>query len=77
MTNVEQLIIKLKKTARDNFYFLRRRVDKGNGKKTLGWICKRDDTDKTLESLDFYKLNAEKNKLKETVNENLKVNWGI
>lgn len=77
MTNVEQLIIKLKKTARDNFYFLRRRVDKGNGKKTLGWICKRDDTDKTLESLDFYKLNAEKNKLKETVNENIKVNWGI
>lgn len=74
MTNVEQLIIKLKKTARDNFYFLRRRVDKGNGKKTLGWICKRDDTDKTLESLDFYKLNAEKNKLKETVNENIKVN---
>ena len=74
MTNAEQLIINLKKIARDNFYFLRRRVDKGNGKKTLGWICKRDDTNKTMESLDFYKLNSEKNKLKETINENIKVN---
>ena len=74
MTNAEQLIINLKKLTRDNFYFLRRRVDKGNGKKTLGWICKRDDTSKTIESLDFYKLNSEKNKLKETINENIKVN---
>lgn len=25
-------------STRENYYFLRRRVDKGNGKKTLGWI---------------------------------------
>ena len=47
----------------------RRRVSKGNGKKTLGWICKRDDTDKVLENIDFYKLKTEKNKLKEISNE--------
>ena len=65
MTKLEKLILNLKKTNRDNFYFLRRRVDKGNGKKSLGWILKRDDTDKSFESLDFYKLNKCKNKLKE------------
>ena len=69
MLKLEEKIIALKKTARDNFYFLRRRVDKGNGKKTLGWICKRDDTTKTIEGVDFYKLNAEKYKLKEQNNE--------
>jgi len=69
MTELEKMIIQMKKTKRDNFYFLRRRVDKGNGKKTLGWICKRDDTTKTIEGIDFYKLNAEKYKLKEQENE--------
>ena len=73
MTKLEQLIVNLKKLKRDNFYFLRRRVDKGNGKKTLGWICKRDDTEKTLESVDFHKLKTNINKLKEIVNENNKV----
>lgn len=57
MTKLETLIKYLKSnTKRDNFYFLRRRVDKGNGKKSLGWILKRDDTNKMIESLDFYKL---------------------
>lgn len=65
MTKLEKLILNLKKINRDNYYFLRRRVDKGNGKKSLGWILKRDDTDKSMESLDFYKLNESKNKLKE------------
>lgn len=65
MINMEKLIVGLKQTTRDNFYFLRRRVAKGNGKKTLGWICKRDDTTKTIENLDFYKLKDERNKLKE------------
>ena len=64
MTKLEKLILNLKKTNRDNFYFLRRRVDKGNGKKSLGWILKREDTNKYLESLDFYKLHNSMNKLK-------------
>jgi hypothetical protein len=62
MVNIENSIIKLKRNKRDNYYFLRRRVDKGNGKKTLGWILKKDNTAKTLEGLDFYKL---KDRLKE------------
>ena len=64
MTDAEKLIIRLKKQKRDNFYFLRRRVAKGNGKKTLGWICKRDDTPNYLENIDFYKLKNERNLLK-------------
>lgn len=67
MTKLEKLILNLKKTNRDNFYFLRRRVDKGNGKKSLGWILKREDTNKYLESLDFYKLHNSMNKLKENI----------
>lgn len=65
MTNLENLILNLKKINRDNFYFLRRRVDKGNGKKSLGWVLKREDTNKYLESLDFYKLHNSMNELKE------------
>ena len=68
MTKLETLIKYLKSnTKRDNFYFLRRRVDKGNGKKSLGWILKRDDTKKMIESLDFYKLHNQRNKLKENI----------
>lgn len=68
MKKLETLIKYLKSnTKRDNFYFLRRRVDKGNGKKSLGWILKRDDTNKMIESLDFYKLHNQRNKLKENV----------
>lgn len=67
MTKLEKLILNLKKTNRDNFYFLRRRVDKGNGKKSLGWILKREDTNKYLKSLDFYKLHNSMNKLKENI----------
>lgn len=64
MNNIERLILNLKKINRDNYYFLRRRIDKGNGKKTLGWVLKRDDTDKSLENLDFYKLNSMKEELR-------------
>ena len=64
MINLEKMILNLKKSERDNFYFLRRRIDKGNGKKTLGWVLKRDDTEKSLENLDFYKLQDMKEELK-------------
>ena len=66
MLMIEQMIVSLKKKVnRDNFYFLRRRIDKGNGKKSLGWIVKREDTNKELENFDFYKLCREKEQLKE------------
>lgn len=66
MLKIEQMIVSLKKKVnRDNFYFLRRRIDKGNGKKSLGWIVKREDTNKELENFDFYKLCREKEQLKE------------
>lgn len=65
MTTLEKLILNLKKTNRNNYYFLRRRVDKGNGKKSLGWILKKEDTNKCIESLDFYKLHNSINLLKE------------
>lgn len=33
-----ETITSLKSMERNNFYFLRRRINKENGKKTLGWI---------------------------------------
>ena len=38
--------------------------DKGNGKKTLGWVLKRDDTDNSLENVDFQVLDKNKEELK-------------
>lgn len=64
MSNLEQLILKLKETTkRDNYFFLRRRIDKGNGKKTLGWIVKREMTNQTSENVDFTVLNEMKSSL--------------
>lgn len=64
MSNLEQLILKLKETTkRDNYFFLRRRIEKGNGKKTLGWILKKENSDKTTENIDFTILNEMKTSL--------------
>lgn len=64
MNRLESLIRQLKlKTKRENFIFMRRRVDKGNGKKTLGWILKKENSNETMENIDFYKLYDEKEKL--------------
>lgn len=64
MSNLEQLILKLKETTkRDNYFFLRRRIDKGNGKKTLGWIVKRESTNQSTENVDFTVLNEMKSSL--------------
>lgn len=66
MSKLQDEIVRLKKEfKRDNYFFLRRRVDKGNGKKTLGWMVKRDDTKESLTSVDFNQLVLEKHKLKE------------
>ena len=64
MNRLESLIRQLKlKTKRENFIFMRRRVAKGNGKKTLGWILKKENSNETMENIDFYKLYDEKEKL--------------
>ena len=49
-------IKKLKGLKRKNFYFYRRRIEKGNGKKTLGWILKDENLNDVAENIDFYKL---------------------
>lgn len=49
-------IKKLKELKRKNFYFYRRRIEKGNGKKTLGWILKDENLNDVAENIDFYKL---------------------
>lgn len=64
MITLEQMILNLKETVRDNYYFLRRRIDKGNGKKTLGWVLRRDDTTNSIENVDFQILNKNKEELK-------------
>lgn len=66
MNDLEKTINYLKKTSkRDNYIFMRRRIDKGNGKKTLGWIVKKENSEKFLENIDFNKLNAIKDTLGE------------
>lgn len=66
MNDLEKTINYLKKTSkRDNYIFMRRRIDKGNGKKTLGWIVKKENSEKILENIDFNKLNAIKDTLGE------------
>ena len=42
--------------SRDNYYYMRRRIDKGNGKKTLGWIMENANMNKTLKHKDFNQL---------------------
>lgn len=48
--------------ARDNFYYMRRRIDKGNGKKTLGWIMENANMKKPLEHKDFNQLHEQMEK---------------
>lgn len=38
--NSEEYIKQLKKQPRENTLFYRRRIDRGDGKKTVGWIMK-------------------------------------
>ena len=44
---------------RNNFYYMRRRIDKGNGKKTLGWIMENKNMKKPLEHKDFNQLHKQ------------------
>ena len=60
MANLEEQIKQLKSNStRDNYYYMRRRIDKGNGKKTLGWIMENDDAEYLYESKDFNVLHEQ------------------
>ena len=48
--------------SRNNYYYMRRRIDKGNGKKTLGWIMENANMKKTLEHKDFNQLHEQMEK---------------
>ena len=64
MTDLEQYIKNLKEYKRDNYYFLRRRILKEDGSsKTLGWICYKNDKNKTLENKNFNTLHNIKSQL--------------
>ena len=66
MNDLEKTIKYLKQTSkRENYLFLRRRIDIGNGKKTLGWIVKKENSDNYLENIDFDILNRIKSQLKD------------
>lgn len=60
---MEQLISKIKKLKemnRNNFFFMRRRIEKGNGKKTLGWVLQKENSLETFENKDFNILHEQK-----------------
>ena len=56
MVNVVETIKKLKKYPRENYYFLRRRIDNDNGKTTMGWILSNDKLKSDVENKNFDKL---------------------
>lgn len=60
MSDIFSKIRELKNLNRSNFYFMRRRIDKGNGKKTLGWILQPEDSSETFENKDFNLLHEQK-----------------
>ncbi len=57
MSNLEETIKEIKsKSVRDNFFYMRRRIDKGNGKKTLGWVLENENSEYSYESKNFNDL---------------------
>jgi len=63
MINLISTIKKLKETKRENYFFMRRRIEKGNGKKTLGWILQKDNSITVFENKNFDVLKSIKNQL--------------
>lgn len=55
----EEYIKQLKKNPRKNTLFYRRRINRGDGKKTLGWIMKEPDTDTIKENINILMLKEE------------------
>lgn len=56
MTKLVETILNLKKYPRDNYYFLRRRIDCPNGKTTMGWILSNEKLNNNVEDKNFNKL---------------------
>lgn len=54
--NKEEYIKQLKKTPRDNTLFYRRRINRGDGKKTLGWIMENDSKSLIKENINILTL---------------------
>jgi len=53
-TEIYKYIFNLRtNTNRKNFYCSRRRIDKGNGHKTLGWILSDDTNDNIVSKISF------------------------
>jgi len=60
MSDLADKIKELKNnTTRDNYFYMRRRIDKGNGKKTLGWIMESENSKYTYEHKDFNVLHEQ------------------
>ena len=57
--NKEEYIKLLKKTPRDNTLFYRRRINRGDGKKTLGWIMENDSKSLIKENINILTLKEE------------------
>lgn len=57
--NKEEYIKQLKKTPRDNTLFYRRRINRGDGKKTLGWIMENDSKSLIKENINILTLKEE------------------
>lgn len=57
--NKEDYIKQLKKTPRDNTLFYRRRINRGDGKKTLGWIMQNNSKSILKENINILTLKEE------------------
>lgn len=53
MESIEDEIKELKKYKRENFLFSRKRIDRGDGKKTIGWIMTDVKNNLTFENKDY------------------------
>lgn len=53
MKSIEDEIKELKKYKRENFLFSRKRIDRGDGKKTIGWIMTDVKNNLTFENKDY------------------------
>ena len=60
MSNIEEQIKQLKQFKRTIFLFSRKRIDRGDGKKTIGWIMTDVKNNLTFENKDYTILHRKK-----------------
>jgi hypothetical protein len=51
--NINNVIKNLKSYERENFLFTRTRINRGDGKKTIGWVLKDTKNNLTFENKDY------------------------